>query len=163
MRIELSFGKAAALACQLAFLLVLPGLTMLFGQAPDEIDLTRAVIQGERQGLVARFMKFSPEELVKFWPVYLEYRSEMEVLGDRTVALINEYSEKQDRLSDRRAMQMLEEFFKVEESQLKLKKEYLKEFRKVLTPRKAVRFFQLDNKLDAIVNYNLAGSVPLLE
>ncbi len=58
---------------------------------------------------------------------------------------------------------MLDESLKIKEAELELRRKYVEEFKKVIPPKKVVRFFQVDNKFDAIVNYNLAGSIPLVQ
>jgi hypothetical protein len=42
-----------------------------------------------------------------------------------------------------------------------VRQKHVKIFKKLLPPVKVARFFQLENKLDAVVNYELAQSIPL--
>ena len=146
-------------------LVLLAGLLFqpLGAQSGDETQLTRSLMGGERDTLVTRFMGLNGEENRAFWPVYQDYRGRMSKLGDRMFKLISDYAENRENLSDRMALRMVDQFLKIEESRLKLKKKYVKEFKKVLPPKKVVRFFHLDNKLDAMFNYNLAGSIPLVK
>ncbi len=135
----------------------------LWAQQDKQIELNRLALQRQRNELVNQFMKLSSEELPAFWPVYEEYRTQMAKIGDRTQKLIIDYAKNQDNLSDQKALAMLDESLKIEEAELELKRKYVQEFKKVLPPKKVVRFFQVDNKFDAMVNYNLAGSIPLVE
>ncbi len=137
--------------------------TPLWAQENEEIELNRLALQRQRNELVNQFMKLSSEELPAFWPVYEEYRTQMAKIGDRTQKLIIDYAKNQDNLSDQKALAMLDESLKIEEAELELRRKYVQEFKKVLPPKKVVRFFQVDNKFDAMVNYNLAGSIPLVE
>ena len=137
--------------------------TPMWAQEKKEIELNRLALQRQRNELVNQFMKLSSEELPAFWPVYEEYRTQMAKIGDRTQKLIIDYAKNQDNLSDQKALAMLDESLKIEEAELELRRKYVQEFKKVLPPKKVVRFFQVDNKFDAMVNYNLAGSIPLVE
>jgi len=137
--------------------------TPLWALQDEEIELTRLAIQQQRNQLVSQFMELSSEEIPAFWSVYEKYRTQMAKIGDRTQKLIIDYAENQDTLSDQNALAMLDESLKIEEAKLELRRKYVQEFKKVLPPKKVVRFFQLDNKFDAMVNYNLAGSIPLVE
>jgi hypothetical protein len=58
---------------------------------------------------------------------------------------------------------MLDEWLKIKEAEVKLRMKSVEDFKRVLPPKKVLRFFQLDNKFDVIVNYNLSGSIPLVQ
>ncbi len=137
--------------------------TPLWAQQDKEIELNRLALQRQRNELVNQFMQLNLKEVGAFLPVYEAYRTEMSKIGDRTQKLILDYAENQDNLSDQRALAMLDESLKIREAELELRRRYVEEFKKVIPPKKVVRFFQVDNKFDAIVNYNLAGSIPLVE
>ncbi len=137
--------------------------TPLWAQQDKQIELNRLALQRQRNELVNQFMNLNLNEVVAFLPVYEAYRTEMGKIGDRTQKLIIDYAKNQDNLSDQKALAMLDESLKIKEAELELRRKYVEEFKKVIPPKKVVRFFQVDNKFDAIVNYNLAGSIPLVE
>jgi len=149
--------------------IVWPGLvavllaTPLWAQQDKQIELNRLALQRQRNELVNQFMKLNLKEVGAFLPVYEAYRTEMGKIGDRTQKLIIDYANNQENLSDQKALAMLDESLKIKEAELELRRKYVEEFKRVLPPKKVVRFFQVDNKFDAIVNYNLAGSIPLVE
>ncbi len=149
--------------------IVWPGLvavllaTPLWAQQEKQIELNRLALQRQRNELVNQFMKLNLKEVGAFLPVYEAYRTEMGKIGDRTQRLIIDYAQNQDNLSDQKALAMLDESLKIKEAELELRRKYVEEFKRVIPPKKVVRFFQVDNKFDAIVNYNLAGSIPLVE
>ena len=137
--------------------------TPLWSQQEKEIELTRMALQRQRDDLVNQFMKLNLKEVGAFIPVYEEYRTEMGKLGDRTQRVILDYAKNQDNLSDQKALAMLDEWLKIKEAEVKLRMKSVEDFKRVLPPKKVLRFFQLDNKFDAIVNYNLSGSIPLVQ
>ncbi|MCH8017672.1 MAG: hypothetical protein IH917_13725 [Acidobacteria bacterium] len=137
--------------------------TPLWAQQEKEIELTRMALQRQRDDLVNQFMKLNLKEVGAFIPVYEEYRTEMGKLGDRTQRVILDYAKNQDNLSDQKALAMLDEWLKIKEAEVKLRMKSVEDFKRVLPPKKVLRFFQLDNKFDAIVNYNLSGSIPLVQ
>ncbi len=137
--------------------------TPLWSQQEKEIELTRLALQRQRDDLVNQFMQLNLKEVGAFIPVYEEYRTEMGKLGDRTQRVILDYAENQDNLSDQKALAMLDEWLKIKEAEVKLRMKSVEDFKRVLPPKKVLRFFQLDNKFDAIVNYNLSGSIPLVQ
>jgi hypothetical protein len=127
----------------------------------EEIRLTREVINNERQALVTRAMDLTPDEMQRFWPVYVEYRLDTLKVGDRIVLLITTYADNYENLTDAAADELLTEFISIEEQRAQLKAQYLPKFKEVLPARKVVRFYQIENKLDNIALAELAKTIPL--
>ncbi len=129
--------------------------------ALQEIQLTRMAIDVERQALVTQAMDLTPAEMQTFWPLYREYRLEAVKLGDRIVALVMEYADNYDGLTDAVADKLVTEFVKIEKARASLKAKYLPKFKKILPARKVVRFYQIENKLDVVILNELAEGIPL--
>jgi len=136
--------------------------TSLLAQS-DEIELTRTVIQLERQVIVAANLGLTDEEGQRFWPLYRQYRNDLGKNGDRKVALITTFAGNYDNLSEGTAEWMVEEFLAIEKVEAEVKSKWVPRFREVLSAKKVVLFMQLENKLDAIINYDLAESIPLVQ
>ena len=132
-------------------------------QQKGDVQADRAQIQAERTKLVSENLPLSEAEREAFWPVYDRYRDDMRQLNDRTVALIDAYARRYEALSDLEAETYLKEMHDVQDAQLSLKRSYVGKFRKILPPRKVARYFQIENKMDAIVAYQLSQVVPLAE
>jgi hypothetical protein len=144
------------------------GLALLIGvaapahaQAATEIELTRAHIQKARQAIIADAMKLTEDESLAFWPAYRDYRVDMARLGDRLVKVITEFVAAEAALNDEQANRLMVEYLDIKAKDVSVKKKYVGVFRKLLPAPKVARFFQLENKLDAIVNYDLALTIPL--
>ena len=132
------------------------------GDMTAEIELTRAIIQVKRQAIVTQAMDLEPKESEAFWPLYREYRVEMARVNDRRVKLIATYMENYEALSDGMAAQMLDEHLGIEKALLGVKTKYVPRFRKILPSRKVARFFQVENKLDALIDAELAEQIPVV-
>src|SRR5437899_5179069 len=117
----------------------------------SDIALTRASIQLRRQAIVTSVMDLTPKEAEAFWPLYREYRMEMAKVGDRISKLLVQYSEQSDGLTDAQASQLLKDWISVEKARTGVKDKYVSRFKKILPARKVMRFFQADNKLDAML------------
>lgn len=129
----------------------------------NEIEAMRTVVQTERKILVIREMVLTREEAENFWPLYDEYMAERKTVGDRRVKVITDYAASYPNMDEATAKKLLDESVKYREQDLKLKKKYIRKFRKILPEVKVARFFQLDNKLDAAIEYDLAAEIPLME
>jgi len=135
----------------------------LLGQSTaDAIELTRAIVQAERQAIVAQTMQLTEQEGNAFWPIYRQYRGELAQVGDRWLKLIKSYAEHYENLSDELAQQILTEHFNIERANLDIRVKYIPRFKEMLSPVKVARFYQIENKLDAVVDYDIAEAVPLI-
>jgi len=132
------------------------------GEKSDAIELTRSVVQVERKAVVAKAMELTEQESQAFWPVYNEYWNDLNKINDRKVKLIMDYAKNYGNISDTMAKDMLKEFFDIQSATLKFKKKYVKKFENVLSPKKVFRYFQTENKLDALINIQLASEIPLM-
>lgn len=147
------FGTIASIA--LALLLSTP--------APaSDIEMTRAEIQKTRQKMVAAGLGLTEEEALGFWPAYRDYRVEMARLGDRLVRTIEEFVASEATLTDEQANRLLDELLDIRAGEVSVRKKHVKQFRKILPPTKVARFFQIENKLDAVIHYELAARIPLV-
>jgi len=149
----------AAVAFALALSLVLPAPAS--AQSAAEIELTRAEIQKTRQALVSAAIDLNEEEGLAFWPAYRDYRLDMARLGDRLVRLLEEFVRSDATLTDEQATRLLDEMLDIKAKEVSVRQKHVKVFRKLLPPTKVARFFQLENKLDSVVNFELAAAVPL--
>lgn len=141
----------------------LAGPGLVSAQQPrDALETLRADLKANRNALIAQQMSLTPEESQAFWPVYRQYRVEVEKVSDRLVELVLEYGDLYPNVPDQRAAAMLDKYSKMEGDLLKVKQKYLKKLVKVLPASKVFRFAQLDNRFDLGTRLALAASIPLL-
>jgi len=142
--------------CLVALALATPA----FAQS-GELALSRQVIQTERQALVTSAMELTEEEGKVFWPLYREYREAIAKVGDRSQALIVDYAAKYATLTDVDAQAMVTEMVAIDQEALNVRKDYVKKFGKILPAKRVARFFQIENKMDAIIKAELVQDIPL--
>lgn len=130
-------------------------------QERDKIEVLRGQISTDRQAVVALNMDLSEKQSEAFWPVYREYHEKRDELADRRVKLLTEFRDSQIGMTAEQAKKMLKEAIDLEDKLNDLKHNYRADFEKVLGPRHTLRYYQIENKLDAIINYELASVVPL--
>jgi len=143
--------------------------TLSFGQGSmethkEEIELTRAAIKVQKKQIVAKNMQLTSVEKDKFWTVYRDYQNKIDSVNDRRTKLITDYADnlKNGSLTDEIALGMLNEFLSYERMRLITKQSFVDKFKEVLPSRKVARFFQIENKMDAIINFDLARQIPLV-
>jgi hypothetical protein len=122
----------------------------------------QADLKADRQAVVGTNLPLTEGEARAFWPVYKEYRAEMEKAADRTAALIMAYAANVESMTDEKAQAFFDEWFAIERARLAVREKYVPRVRAVLPGQKAARFFQIENKLDAVVAASLASEIPLI-
>ncbi len=127
------------------------------------VQLTRSAIQAERQAILATNLELSEEESAVFWPLYEEYRNALESAINTRVDLLNKYFASYETLTDEEATALLDKHFAWEKEVLKVRSTYAKKMSKALSGKTVARFFQIENKMDIIVEYELAGEIPLIK
>jgi hypothetical protein len=145
----------------LASLLLLTGSVF----AGEVVDEGRDRIQEGRLDIIRTELQLSDEEAAAFWPIYSEYRDEIDSVQDRYAAMIEEYLERYDNadLSDEYADELIETFFSIKRELLDVQAKYLPKIRAVLPALKTARLFQLENKIQAEIDERLALVVPLID
>ena len=148
----------------LALFLVLAPAVGRAGEADDaNLDILRDTIRANKKALVAANLTLSDEEAAKFWPLYDEYQKKLTAVNDRLVALIKDYTTSFSSMADDHALKLAEDYLSVEEDRVKVRREYLPQFAKILPGRKVARFLQIENKMDAVVRYDLAEEIPVID
>jgi hypothetical protein len=134
------------------------------GQAAQaNLDVLVDAIRSNRKALVAVNLKLTDDEAAKFWPIYDRYQKETNALGDRLVGVIQDYSANFSDLSNDKAMKLVDDYLTIEADRVKAKRTYVAEFAKALPGRKLARFYQIENKVDAVIRYDLAATIPVVE
>jgi len=110
-------------------------------------------------------MALTEGEAKAFWPLYEQYQKELHQINDRTAMLLVGYSNAYgtSNLTDEKAKALLENYFEIEEAEIKLKRSFVPKLSNVLPGVKVARYMQLENKIRAIVKYELAREVPLAQ
>ena len=137
--------------------------TSLTSEAQRNVNISRKMIDDKRNTQLAVFMNFTSEEKEKFWPLYREYRTAMAKVGDKRLAIIVEYADNVDNMTDPRAKNLLDRSFKVEKEFIQTKERYVRKFRKILPDIKVVRVMQLENRMDIAVDMKVAEGIPLMK
>jgi len=131
--------------------------------AEADRDVLVNTVRANRRALVAVNLSLSSEEAVKFWPLYDRYQAEIAAIGDRVLALVGDYVDHYADLSNEKALQLMTDYLAAEAERLKVRQTYLPEFAKVLPGRTVARFYQIENKIDAVLRYDLAATIPVVE
>lgn len=131
----------------------------------EEFASARAKIQEGREAIIREDLHLTAAEEAAFWPLYKDYRASLLPMQDRYVEQITDYVQqyKSGVLTDAYAEEMLENYFDIKSELLRTRKDFIDRFSEILPVLKVVRFYQLENKMNADVDAVLALVVPLVE
>jgi hypothetical protein len=152
------------------FFIVLVAMLTVFIVSPmaqekpaDNMQLVREKIKTDKKLFIAQNMNLTESEAKVFWPVYENYQKDLGKLVDKAVKLIDNYAANYETMSEEAAKELIDGYLAIEGERVTLMKSFLPKFRKVLPEKKVARYYQLENKIDAVVNFGLAKQIPLVK
>jgi hypothetical protein len=133
------------------------------GKPADTMQILREKLQADKKLLIAANMDLTEAEAKRFWPIYEAYQKDLHKLNDQIATTLVAYAKEYNAnsLTDAKARQLLDQSLAIDEAETRLKKSYVPKLAKVLPGRKVARYMQLENKIRALVRYEIAGEVPL--
>jgi len=154
----MKFGPLAVVLCVTA----LPVLAQAqdAGLATDEQILLKQVMT-DRKAVYANNLNLTEAESAKFWPVYDEYEAKVKKVNDRFLANLNRFVENYDTLSESDAAAVLKEKMAIEKEREALKQEYTEKVAKALPPKKALRYAQIETRVDNMLRRDVYSLIPL--
>jgi hypothetical protein len=131
----------------------------------SSMEMLKEKIRADKKLLVATNMDLSDAEAKGFWPLYDGYQKELEAINRRLATLVADYADAYDKgpVSNDVARKLAQELMAIDEAELKLKRDYLPKLEKVVPAAKAVRYLQIETKIRALIRYELADGIPLVD
>jgi len=130
------------------------------GLATDEQILLKQV-NTDKKAVFAQNLGLTEEESAKFWPLYDEYEAKLKPLQDRLLANINAFATKYDTLTDEEAAAILKEKMAIEKEREALKQKYTAKIAKALPDKKALRYAQLETRIQLMLAKDIYSMIPL--
>jgi len=150
--------------CLVAFAAIALALPCVsHAQTATDMEILRQKLKADKKLVVAQAMQLTDAEAPGFWPVYDAYQADLEKLNARLGQLIKAYaaSYRTDTLTNDKAQGLLDEALQIEQAELDLKRAYLPKLGAVVSQVKVARYLQIENKIRALLKYELAGEIPL--
>jgi hypothetical protein len=128
-----------------------------------DIQMLRKNLRSERKQVIAANMKLTPAEAEKFWPVYEQYIAELVKNNNLKYDLIKQYVQQQGNLTDAQADAAVKQWIQVDESLAQLRLRYVPMFRKILSAKSTALFYQVDRRIQLMIDLQLASALPMTE
>ncbi len=132
--------------------------------ADADVEMLIQKIKADKRLLVAANMNLTDPEAKQFWPLYDAYQKELEEINQQLATTIKEYADALDKgpIPDDIAMKLMNEALSVQEAELALKRGYAAKIATVLPGAKTARFIQMENRIRAVLNTEIARQIPLV-
>ena len=128
-----------------------------------DIQLLRKNLRSERKQVIAANLKLTDTEAEKFWPVYEQYIAELVKNNNLKYDLIKQYVQQQGNLTDAQADAAVKQWIQVDEAVSQLRLKYVPLFRKVLSAKNTALFYQVDRRIQLMIDLQLASALPVSE
>jgi hypothetical protein len=129
----------------------------------QDIQMLREDVRSQKKQIVAANMTLSDAEATKFWPIYDQYSAEVAKIGDTRVALIKEYAQSYDTMTDAQANDFMKRAAAIDEQFTALRLKYVPIFEKAIPAKKTALWYQIDRRLDLLINLQLAANIPVVD
>lgn len=129
----------------------------------QDVSLLRQDLRSQKKQIIAANLQLTDAEATKFWPVYDQYTAELRKLGDEKYALIKEYAQGFGTLTNDQALSLTKRSLAVDEKVAQLRSKYVPIMSQVLPGTKAATFFQLDRRINGLIDLQLASEIPLVQ
>jgi len=128
-----------------------------------DVEMLRANLRANRKELMARNMNLTADEATKFWPVFDQYRKEAIKPNDERWALIKDYATNYNTMTDAQAQDYIKRSTAVEQQLIALRMKYVPAFEKVISPKKTALWYQIDRRIDLLINLQLSAQIPMVD
>ena len=139
------------------------GVAIAQDKPADQMEILREKARADKKLVVATALALTEGEAKAFWPVYNAYQSDMITHYDKLLSLIDRFEKAYDTMTDQTATRLLNEYLALEANHVALLKAYVPRFQRVLPALKVARLYQIENKMRALVNYDLARQIRLVK
>jgi hypothetical protein len=126
------------------------------------LELLRADLKTQKVAIVTVNMGLTDAQGQVFWPIYRKYDAELTTFNDQRIALIKDYAENFEKMTDAKADALSKQVFALLGKRLKLQEKYYEEFAKALNPVLAAKFMQIERQINALVDLQIGSEIPLI-
>lgn len=127
----------------------------------EQIALIRQSAQTDRKAILLANMTFTAEESELFWTKWEEYRAAAKANGDRLLALIKDFADNYNDMTNQKAEELMSDHFSIEMQEVVIRQNFAKELKGFMPAQKVMRVMQVENKLNAAIKLQLASEIPL--
>jgi len=127
----------------------------------EDIALLRQDLRAMKMQVIGQNMPLTDTEAQKFWPIYNHYVKDLHEVNNQKYALLKQYAEMWATMTDEDALIYVRHWLEADGEAQALRLKYVPVVSQVLPGRKTATFFQLDRRLNMIIDLQLFSQIPL--
>jgi hypothetical protein len=156
--------KNGLIAACLALAVLAAPLALGEGKADDVTDMQalRAAVKADKRALVASTLKLTDAEAKRFWPIYDTFQRNLDMNSRRRVIAVEGLLFRDKPMTNLAAKNVITELMTVDEAEVKARHTLRRRLMRALPPIKAAQYLQLEDKIQAVQDYDIAATVPLI-
>jgi len=134
-----------------------------YGKLKSALKDVRALYRADKAEIIIDELKMTKKENNAFWSVYNAYTNELKGVGNDMVKLIAGYADNATSMTNDYADKMIDDYFDIQSKKMDILENYVSKFKKIMPATKVAKLYQIENKLTAVNDLELAASVPLIK
>ena len=123
-------------------------------------ELLRIDVQAQKAEIMGAMMGLGVDQSAKFWPIYSEYDAELTKLNELRVGDIQDYARNYNQMTDAKADELAQNAFSYRRQRSEIQAKYYGRVKDSLGAIEAMRFLQIEGQLLAIIDLQIASSLP---
>ena len=127
------------------------------------IKLLRSDLRASKERIVKEAMQLNDQQAAAFWPLYHDYAAEQTKLGDEKLAIVQDYAKNFLSMTNDKADQLAQRIMALDDQRIALRKKYYELMKKATPTVLVVRFFQVENQIQLLVDLQIASNLPIIE
>ncbi len=126
------------------------------------IEFLRSDLRQQKAAVLEVMMQLGAADSAKFWPIYAEYEAELRKLNDQKLAVIEEYANTYDKITDAKADELARRALEYHRRRSELLAKYYERVKQAVGATTAARFLQIEDQLLLIVDLQIDSSLPIV-
>jgi hypothetical protein len=130
----------------------------------EYVQLLKTDLTTQAKEIISKGMhSFTDEEAKRFWPIYDSYMAERGKFLEARVAVLKAYADDYDTMTDAKAQQLLDRRFEQLKLRNKMDEKFRPQFATALSPRRLVRFYQIQHELEVLMELKAVSQIPKMK
>lgn len=143
-------------------LLFSKGFAQIQSFESEYVEMLKKNIQEESRLIVAENLTLTEEQAKIFWPLYDEYDAAYDGLVNDRVKVIEDYMMNYYGLDEEIGKELITKSIELKKKAVDLQEEYVNKMIEVLPISVVGKFFQIDNRIAALIDIARMANIPLL-
>ncbi len=142
-------------------LLILP-VTLSAQSNMEEVEYIQSIFGMEKKAIVSDFISLDGASQDAFWALYDQYEAERKELGKSRLALLNDYAENYDNMSDDKINELAKRVSQQVKKDEALRYKYFNKLKKAAGAKAAAQFYQIEGYFGAAIRMSILESIPFI-